>query len=220
MIANITNILRDSAPINWGDVATWVTGFATLLLFIVALFQIRVERMARIKRERESETRARRDQAEHISCWVVTETTGDAISLVWVAVLNQSTQPVYQMIVSIYGVGQTGHYVQGDAPASKTTVGVAPPGKGYVGIPAGYAGMFRRPGVEIGFQDGAGNNWVRKPWGELLEIGISTMEYFHIDLPANWKGLYEELPTEKELYTPIDDARDLSEDETASLDIE
>jgi len=53
MIANITNILRDSAPINWGDVATWVTGFATLLLFIVALFQIRVERMARIKRERD-----------------------------------------------------------------------------------------------------------------------------------------------------------------------
>ncbi|HUK99575.1 MAG TPA: hypothetical protein VLX29_01830, partial [Nitrospirota bacterium] len=67
-----------TADINWGDVATWVgsvstcgAGVITLGLLMIGFIQIRNEREARKKREAELEIRKERDQAEHISCWMV-----------------------------------------------------------------------------------------------------------------------------------------------------
>ena len=77
--------------INWGDLATWVTGFITLGLLIVALIQIRNERETRNKGEKELEIRREREQAEHISSWIVREghfyNRNDDVSTVrmWVA---------------------------------------------------------------------------------------------------------------------------------------
>jgi hypothetical protein len=88
----------------WGDVATWVTGIATILLFVIGFLQIRNERRSRIKSEKKQEDRQKRSQAELVSCWRVKENREGS----WLAVLNHSHQPIYQVIVSVARLGQLG----------------------------------------------------------------------------------------------------------------
>lgn len=77
----------------WGDIATWVTSIATIALFIIGFIQIRNERQARIKREKEEVAIKKRDQAEHISSWIVRQTHDEQGSWMWVAVLNHLLSP-------------------------------------------------------------------------------------------------------------------------------
>ena len=174
----------------WGDVATWVTGIATIALFIIGFLQIRNERMLRMKSEKELEFRNRREQAERISSWIIRESQAGSLLI---AILNQSPQPVYQVIVTVVVLGQEGE-PRGHAPAGQVCIAVAPPGQGYIMVEADYHGMHRRPGVEIAFRDAAGRNWVRKADGELLEIEKSTVEYYEITLPTGWRELAADLP--------------------------
>jgi hypothetical protein len=174
----------------WGDIATWVTGIATIALFIIGFLQIRNERKMRIKSEKELEFHNKRKQAEHISSWVIRESPLGSLLL---AILNQSLQPVYQVIVTIMALGQEGE-PKGYNLAGQVCIAVAPPGLGYIIVEADYHGMFRRPGVEIAFRDTAGRNWVRKANGGILEIEKSTLEYYGISLPANWRELTNDLP--------------------------
>lgn len=70
---------------------------------------------------------------------------------------------------------------------------IVPPGKGYISIqsePPGHS----RIGVEIAFNDKSGINWVRKVDGELLELDLSPIEHYKIDLPASWESLDTKLP--------------------------
>ncbi len=62
--------------INWGDIATWFTGIITLGLFIIGFLQIRNERIARMKSEKELELRSVRSQAEKISTWIARDHQG------------------------------------------------------------------------------------------------------------------------------------------------
>jgi hypothetical protein len=90
MLMSIISISNDTQTISWGDVATWVTGIATILLFVIGFMQIQTERKARIRREKELENQGRREQAELISAWIASEDYGHQ----WVAILNQSMQPI------------------------------------------------------------------------------------------------------------------------------
>ncbi len=194
------------STVNWGDVATWFQGIVTLALFIVAFIQIRTEREYRLRREAAEEGKALRSQAELISAWIVAEgmaqgtrdgePTGGPVA--WVAVSNQSAQPVYQVIVSLYAISQTGDTLRGEMPAGRACIDVVPPGTGYVQVGAAYQGMFRRPGIEIGFQDHFGQAWARRPWGELIELDRPTTAYYRVGLPTSWTGLAQEVPPEDE----------------------
>jgi hypothetical protein len=177
----------------WGDVATWVTGIATIALFVIGFLQIRNERNSRIKRELEVANQTKRSQAEKIAAWVTLEVAGeDGRPYQWVEIINESNQPIYQVIVALAAVGQMGqtHAVDNDV----SRVGLVPPGKAFTVLSVLYHGMGRRPGAEIGFHDAAGNKWIRKANGELCEIDISTVEYYEVDLPTDWPGYYRELP--------------------------
>jgi hypothetical protein len=55
--------------------------------------------------------------------------------------------------------------------------------------------MYRRPGVEIAFSDVTGRNWIRMSNGELIEIDMSTVSYYEIELPATWGDLEPNLPS-------------------------
>jgi hypothetical protein len=175
--------------INWGDVATWFTGIVTLGLFIVGFLQIRNERAARIKNEKELELRAVREQAEKISAWIARDQQGK----ISIAVLNNSQQPVYQVIITETLVGQTGEL--GTASQDHALLSIVPPGLGYVTIDGTYYGMHRRPGVEIAFSDVTSRNWIRKSNGELIGIDMSTVSYYEINLPATWNDLEPNLPS-------------------------
>ncbi len=82
-----------------GDVATWVTGIATILLFaatlglvLVGFKQIEIEREARAKREAADLEMHMRAQAELISAWFEGETVDRASGFwQWIAVANEST---------------------------------------------------------------------------------------------------------------------------------
>jgi hypothetical protein len=110
--------------LNWGDIATWVTGIATIALFIIGFIQIRNERQLRVKSEKEHELGVRRDQAENISSWIVKENQAG----IWVAILDQSPQPIYQVIVNVVIIGQLGEAGGYLAPAGQVCIAVAPPG--------------------------------------------------------------------------------------------
>lgn len=183
------------ANANWGDIATWVTGAATVLLFGAALYQIYVERLARIRAERKLEERQKRQQAEQISSWIVKEVHVEDGDWAWITVLNRSSQPVYQVIVSLAVLTQSGES-RGEPrrPERQACIGVAPPGQGYIRTQANYGGMHRRVGVEIAFKDGTGRNWVRTSNGELSEIMVPTVVYCEVDLPVEWRSLEDTLP--------------------------
>lgn len=181
--------------VNWGDIATWVTGIATIALFIIGFIQIRNERISRIKAEKKIETRDKRDQAERISSWFVKATHDNHGDWQWIAILNQSAQPIYNVIVSIVPLSQKGDKLASPKP-HRVCIDVVPPGQGYTSVDAiqfGHPG-HSRAGVEIAFKDRSGSNWIRKATGELSEIDKSAMEYYNIDLPTSWVGLDTELP--------------------------
>jgi len=174
----------------WGDIATWVTGIATIALFIIGFIQIRNERNARLTAEKEARIHSRRNQAENISCWIVKEN----LDGIWVAVLNQSLQPVYQAIVNIVVIGPMGSETTIGGFEGKEFIALVPPGMGYTILHAGYHGMHRRPGVEIAFMDSSEHTWIRKSEGRLIELNQSSMEYFDIIPPVSWSNLFLEIP--------------------------
>ena len=184
------------ADIVWGDIATWVTGTGTIALFCVALKQIGDERATRNAREKRSEDHKLRDQAEHISAWVTK--LAQAPDNTWVAVTNQSLQPVYEVVVTLVMVQGDGGGENNDAsgftrPFSQLCVSIVPPGRGYVSFPSSYSGMNRHPGVEIAFKDKSGHCWLRKANGDLSEIK-GTLDHYRISRPTSWTLLNQSVP--------------------------
>lgn len=166
-------------------------------IFIIAFIQIHNERIVRIKSEKESEIHTKRDQAEHVSCWFVKETNTKHGDWDWVAILNQSSQPIYNVIISMVALSQNGENLANIKPHI-ACIDIIPPGQGYVAIEAlqfGHPG-HSRAGVEIAFTDIFENNWIRKTNGNLVSLESSPIEHYQIDLPASWQGIAQAIPDE------------------------
>lgn len=80
LVPRLLAAMADQGPSNSGDLATWVTGVATVLLFgatlgliVVGSKQIRTEREKRLQQERDTTASMLRSQAELISAWIVQE---------------------------------------------------------------------------------------------------------------------------------------------------
>jgi hypothetical protein len=207
MLTLLATVFGDPTAIIWGDVATWVQGIATVLLFVVGFLQINNERNQRIKRDKDVELQKRRAQAELISAWIVKEdqevvhdesvNAGEPRPRQWVAVLNQSSQPVYQVVVSLVALAPSGQTRGGPASQDdQSLIALAPPGIGYTAVHALYGGMHRRPGIVIAFRDAAGNNWIRTALGELSELDKPSEVYYKGEFPASFGLLYPEIPLE------------------------
>lgn len=204
--------LIDATAVNWGDVATWVTGLATIALFVIGFLQIRIERDARRRRELEAERAGRREQAERISCWVVGRNMQidpkheNTREMIWVAVLNDSSQPVYRAALSLYSLDSVRRRREdegkhgGSRDMSHVYVGVVPPGLGYMGLPGVSAIMIREPGVEIAFTDAAGCHWMRSPLGDLSEMPVPAQEYYGAKSASWWPLLLSEPPADLKPY--------------------
>lgn len=171
-----------------GDLATWFTGIITFFLFIIGFIQINNERKARNKSEDDAVLRRNREQAEQISSWLIEERHDEHET--WVTIQNLSPQPIYQVIVSVEPLSETGKSRQ----KSKhiICVGIVPPGKGYVIVHD--VTIIRRQGIEIAFQDIIGKNWIRNANGELEELKVPTTQHYDVTLPTSWQGIRSELP--------------------------
>lgn len=183
----------------WGDVATWVTGIATIALFIIGFLQIRNERISRIKIEKDLENRQIRAQAELVSSWKVKETR----NWTWIAVLNHSPQPIYKVIVSLVRLDSIDGNNDEWAFLHQTYIAIAPVGLGYIRVPVSSEWMHLRLGVEIAFRDASGRNWIRWPHGELSQIAKSAVDHYSFpsSSPPDWIDLETSLPPD-EIITP------------------
>jgi hypothetical protein len=185
-----------------GDVATWVTGIATIALFVIGFWQIRIERNARLKADAERLSATRQQQAEQVAAWISTEGYDELGSVLWIAVRNQSLQPVYHVVIQGIVLSNDGTPRYDPSPESQVRIAVAPPGEGYAAIRMDYAGMHRRPGIEMAFQDAANRSWLRKTNGELAEIDTSPALHYSIPQPTGWEALLTKIPEPDQPQSP------------------
>jgi hypothetical protein len=178
--------------IELGDLATWFSGIISFLLFIVAFWQIRSERNERQRAENERLFAELRRQAEQVAAWIETEFHDERGPVVCVAVSNQSLQPIYNVIIQGILLGSEDDQIAGPFPENRSQIAVVPPGKGYTAFPFAYHGMFKRPGIEIAFQDARNRYWLRKVNGELVELEVSPVAYYNVPLPTGWGMLFED----------------------------
>jgi hypothetical protein len=176
----------------------WVTAIATAFAaigtvgtLVAALWQIRRERETRKRQER-------RAQAERVSGWPVGFFGGVEEPKQPIALVNGSGEPVYRAVawlVFIEGAApHTGREMQAlmnepgiQVPLWRSLLSHIPPGKHETSVGGGWAGMYRRPGVELAFTDRAGVHWLRSADGTLTEIKQPAVEYYGIDGPYDWR---------------------------------
>jgi hypothetical protein len=142
--------------------ATALAAIGTVGTLVAALVQIRRERTARTRLEREAQLKERRSQAERVSAWPLGHGTEQEQPI---ALSNGSMEPVYRAVaylVFIHGGGaaprtgrpRTGREVEeGTGPTFRVLLSVVPPGRHRATVSGGWGGMFVRPGVELAFTD-------------------------------------------------------------------
>src|SRR6185503_7314871 len=164
--------------ISWlGDIATWVSGIGIVSTFIIGFIQINNER--KIRKEKE-----RKDQAERISAFIVKETPTKTT----VALLNLSSEPIYEVIVSIASFqGPSDKQKQQISRQYTSFLSVVPPGKSLTFVDGRYHELSFLPAFEIAFKDVKGKNWIRTGRGSLKEIGKPPVEYYKLHRPLSWK---------------------------------
>lgn len=164
--------------IHWlGDLATWVSGIGIISTFIIGFIQINNER--KIRKEKE-----RREQAERISAFIFKETPAKTT----IALLNLSSEPIYEVIVSIAAFQVTNVSSIKKVSSQYTSfLSVVPPGKSFTTVSGGYHEMAFHPSIEIAFRDVKGKNWVRTGRGMLKEIEKSPVDYYKLHRPFGWE---------------------------------
>lgn len=177
-----------AAVSGWTDAAqaigSVIAALGTVGTLAVVIWQRHQERAA-------ARARDRRAQAERVSGWLLEDGEhGTPLRL-----SNRSEEPIYRAVVSlvlVQGAGpRTGLELRGlDLAGYQRFFSVIPPGVSRSSLAGGWAGMGRRPGLEIAFTDRAGVHWVRFADGSLTEVASSPPEYYELPMPLPW-----ELPT-------------------------
>ena len=178
----------------WGYLGTCLAGIATIALLIIAFRQIRVERRARRKSENNRLLALRRHQAERVAGWIADLQSDAQGYALWVAISNQSLQPIYHLAIHGIELANDGTPIGKPSDDSQALIATVPPGEGYVLIHLDFPGMPRRPGIEIAFRDAANRYWLRQTNGKLVELLTSPEVHYGIPMPAIWGVLREKLP--------------------------
>jgi hypothetical protein len=169
------------AQVQWGDVATWFGSVGVVGALFAAFYQIHTERTRRHADEEAERLRQRRQQAERVSGW-----PGQGSSpMTPLILLNRSDEPVYEVVATLVMI-QGGGPRQGEdgvLPEYRGVIAVLPPGRFRVEVAGGWAGMSRRPGVEVAFTDRSGVHWIRRATGALEEITAPAIDHYGLGRP-------------------------------------
>lgn len=184
----MSKVVPIPSTVAWGDVAEWVTGIATLLLFfaavIAAIYAARTWREAKAANAVREEER-RQEQASQIASWVVRKQSGGYSVLM----RNPTAQPIYDVrfVVAGYGEVLVKELIEGDREiippdfydqisqitndeAQKTRG--APVVDGEIDTRGHLAEDFR---VSFRFRDAAGMSWIRRDNGRLESGELSVL---------------------------------------------
>jgi hypothetical protein len=167
------------AVITWGDAGTWASAAASFAAVMAALGIA----LAGGIRERR---RLRRFQAEQITAWLDGEVK--TAEILRVVVGNASQQSAYQVIVTLVAI--QGAWRKNGAEGGvehRTFLWQVPPGQRSSTITFAGHGMFLRFGVELAFQDAAGQCWRRLADGRLTPISANPLEYYKLGSPMSWE---------------------------------
>lgn len=163
----------------WGDAPTWIAAIGTVAAVSLALWEAGSERRRRVRQER-------RAQAENVSAWFDYANNDLVVS-------NESTQPVYEAVLSMVLMqgagprrGEDLHEGPGD---HRRVFAVVPPGRWRAAGPIGWAGMSAHPGVEVAFTDHRATHWVRRAGGGIETIASAPIDYFVIGRPLSFQPL-------------------------------
>jgi hypothetical protein len=182
--------------IHLGDLPGWLGAIGTVAAVSLALYQVSRERAARQADARAAAAEDRRNQARQVNAWYISSPEPRFSTPVMIA--NLSDAPVFQAVVWFVlaqGTGpRTGEdYKNFDLDVIFQRVQVflnAPPGSWVVGFPDGWQGMHAQPGAEIAFTDAGGHHWIRRAWGELIEIDTPPIDYYGLPRPVSYSALH------------------------------
>lgn len=141
----------------------------------------------------------RREQADAVAAWITSDWMhhrDDGKQTI--ALLNSSSQPVYQAIIHlvfVQGGPTTGLEMDEQMPGYRAAVLVIPPGRHHLTMNELFHHMHRRHGVEIAFTDRSGRYWQRDAVGRLIELPSTPPDFYSLSLPIDW-GSVEELEPE------------------------
>ena len=173
--------------IQLGDVGTWFASIGTVGTLLFTLIGLSHERIRRHSLEKKA-------QASHISAWVASEENGKA----WLAVLNQSKDPIYEVVLSIVSFNESESASGKHTPSEyRDYLSVVPPNKHYGCVESNYHGMGFHPTVEIAFKDINGQCWLRTGNGTLKEIPVAPVDYYHLALPIEWQLPEQQIPSKQ-----------------------
>lgn len=165
-----------------GALAEWAAAVLTVATLLTGLWQIHTDRRQRLEVER-------RAQARTVAAWL----TGHDLpsGRTWVAVSNASTEPVFQVVMTLIGIygalPRSGREVDPVRWRFRSYLGVLPPGNFFVAIPWGGGGMHMHFAIEIGFTDAGSQHWVRLGTGELKRVNLPMVKYYKLPEPVGWE---------------------------------
>lgn len=178
-----------------------VLGTATAIVGVWLAYQsFRDAGTARKEDQTTQATVRLRSQAEQVSAAPVAGAGGFPLidtakgPITRIVVDNRSSAPVTRAVVSLVliqgGGARTGRElsrVQGPGDPYQRDLIAIPPGRSFVEVSGGWAGMGARPGVEIAFTDADGHNWVRASDGSLRGIAQAAPVYYGLAAPLDWQ---------------------------------
>lgn len=124
-------------------------------------------------------------QAGLIAVWLLDVFQSDRGLFYNVAVSNQSSQPIFDAVLSIgvvHGAGSS--YYKGDD--NNTCIIVVPPGLYIAKVPYAGGGMNMVFNASISFRDIRNHAWRRDANGYLKETKKDPLAELEITLPASW----------------------------------
>lgn len=167
--------------LDFGNVPGWISGIGTTLAVSLALYQTTTDRIKRTREER-------RSQATLVSGWPEGEKVTNNAYITATVLLNNSDEPVYEVVVSLVLVQGAGPRRGEDLDSThhRPVLSILPPGKWVVEVSGKGFGMGLRPGIEIAFTDRRGHHWIRRTDGTLQEITKNAVDYYALGRPQSY----------------------------------
>lgn len=155
------------------DWASWIGAMGTAGATLIATITLALEAWWRRNDKR-------KEQAAHITAWVLTNQKSDQKTEDIIRISNQSFSPVYRCVATFVINEQDGRHFPEEYRRIITAV---PPGEWQLATPKGWRGMCARPGVEIAFTDAHGAHWLRNAAGKLRKSRTPAIKHYGVELP-------------------------------------
>lgn len=131
-------------------------------------------------------------QAHAVSAFIKEDTEDYSTA----ALDNLSNAPVYDVVITVVSIGNSGDYAQDGKSVRKSEgmengalLTILPPGKYKVKMPAIGHGMSQKFGVEIAFRDCNNNSWIITADGHLHRIDSPPLKYYNLPGPNDFSKL-------------------------------